>query len=110
MVEVPEPSVMGEPPGERVWLDTMYWDCALGLMVSLLMMIGAGALGDGLNALRTEVVTILEPAALVVVRIIAGRLVVEVKMCPRASVEVMMVGTDAETEAVERLVEKTMLP
>lgn len=110
MVEVPEPSVMGEPPGERVWLDIMYWDCSFGLMVSPLMMIGAGALAGGVNALRTEVVRILEPAALVVVKIIAGRWVVDVRTAPCALVEVIMVGTDAETEAVERLVEKAMLP
>ena len=88
----------------------MYWDCAFGLMVSPSMIIGVEALVGGVNALRAEVVTILEPAALVVVKIIAGRWVAEVKMAPRASVEVMMVGTDAETEAVERLVAVTMLP
>ena len=105
------PMVRGGPPGERVWLEMMYWDCALGVMVSLsLMTIGAGALAGGVNALRAEVVMISEPAALVVVRMMAGRWVVEVWLAPWASVEVMMVGRDAETEAVERLVERTTLP
>lgn len=80
-------------------------------MVSLLwMIIGAGALTGGVNALRAEVVTILEPAALVVVKIMAGRWAVEVRMVPWALVEVTMVGRNAETEAVERLVEVIMLP
>ena len=47
MVEVPEPRVMDEP-GARVWLAMMYWDCAFGVIVRPLMMIGAGTLaGDG---------------------------------------------------------------
>lgn len=74
------------------------------------MMIGVEALAGGVNALRAEVVTILEPAALIVVKIIAGRWVVEVRTTPCASVEVMMVGRDAETESVERLVAVTTLP
>lgn len=110
VVEGPEPRVMVEP-GERVWLDMTYWDCAFGVMVSLLlMMIGAGTLAWGVNALRAEVVRILEPAALVVVSIIAGRWDVEENMVPWALVEVTMVGRDAEIDAVERLVEETMIP
>lgn len=109
VVEVPEPRVMDEP-GERVWLEMMYWDCAFGVMVSLLMTIGAGALAGGVNAFRVEVVRTLEPAASVVIRMMAGRLVVEERMVPWALVEVMMTGRDAEIEAVERMVEETMLP
>lgn len=104
--------VMGGPFGVRVWLDMMYWDWAFGVKVSLLLMVmsGAGALVGGGDGLRGEVVVIWEPAALVLVRMIAGRWVVEVWLAPWASVEVMVVGKDAETEAVERLVEKTTLP
>lgn len=109
MAEVPEPMVIDEP-GLRVWLDMMYSDCEFGMMVSLLMMIGAGALAGGVKALRAEVVRILEPAALVVVRIMAGRWVVRERMVPWALVEAMVVRREAETEVVERLVEKTMLP
>ncbi len=109
-MEGPEPRVRVEP-GERVWLDMTYWDCAFGVMVSLLlMMIGAKALAGGVKALRAEVVRIWEPAALVVVRIMAGRWDVEEKMVPWALVEVTMVGRDAEIGAVERLVEETMIP
>lgn len=109
MVEAPEPRVMDEP-GESVWLDMMYWDCAFGVMVLPSTIIGARALAAGVNALRAEVVRILDPAALVVVRIMAGRWVAEERTLPSAFVKVMMVGRDAETEAVERLVEETMLP
>lgn len=109
VVEVPEPRVMLEP-GARVWPDTMYWDCAFGVMVSLLMMIGAGALAGGMKALSAEVVRTLEPAALVVVRIMAGRLVVEERTVPWALVEITIVGIDTEMGAVKRLVEVTMLP
>ena len=109
VVEVPEPRVMLEP-GARVWPDTMYWDCAFGVMVSLLMMIGAGALAGGMKALSADVVRTLEPAALVVVRIMAGRLAVEERTVPWALVEVTIVGIDTEMGAVERLVEVTMLP
>lgn len=109
MVEAPEPRVM-EEPGERVWLDMMYWDCAFGVMVSPLTMIGGGALASWAKALKAEVVRTLEPAALVVIRIMAGRWTVEERTVPWALVEVRMVGRDAKTEAVERLVEKTMLP
>ena len=52
----------------------------------------------------------LEPAALVVGRMMAGRWIVDERMVPCALVEVMIVGRDAEIEAVERLVERTMLP
>ena len=79
-------------------------------MVSEPMVIGAGAFAGWLGKVKGEVVRILEPAALVVVRIIAGRWVGEEIMLPWALVEVMIVGTDAETEAVERLVERITLP
>lgn len=111
VVEVPVPRVMGGPFGERVWLDMTYWDCAFGVIVSLLlMMIGAGALVGGVKVLRGEVVMVWEPAASVVVRMMAGRWVVEVWRTPWASVEVRMVGRDAETEAVKRLVEVATTP
>ena len=109
MVEVPAPRVMDEPE-TRVWLEMTYWDCALGVMISLPMVMGAGALAGGVNALRVEVVRTLEPAASVVVRMMAGRLVVEERTVPWALVEVMMTGRDAESEAVERMVEETRLP
>lgn len=79
-------------------------------MVSEPKVIGAGAFAGWLGKVRGEVVRILEPAALVVVRIMAGRRVEEEMMLPWAFVEVMMVGRDAETDAVERLVERMMLP
>ncbi len=44
-----------------------------GVMVSEPMVIGAGALAGWVGKVRGEVVRILEPAALVVVRIMAGR-------------------------------------
>ena len=72
MVEGLEPSVI-DAPGVRVWLEMTYWDCAFGVMVSPLMVIGAGAKAGKVGALRGEVVRNLEPAALVVVRIMAGR-------------------------------------
>ena len=109
MVEVPEPRVMDEP-GERVWPEMTYWDWEFGVIVSLFTMIGAGALESGVNALRTEVVRISEPTALLVVRIMAGRWVVRERTLPWALVEVMMVGTDAVIGARERLVEVIMLP
>lgn len=110
MVEVPEPRVM-DAPGERVWLDMTYCDWAFGVTVSLLlMMIGAGALASGVNALSADVARTLEPAALVVVRIMAGSWAVEEKTVPWALVEVTIVGRDAETKAMERLVEETMIP
>ncbi len=79
-------------------------------MVSEPMVIGATALAGWLGKVRGEVVRILEPAALVVVSIMAGRWVEEEMMLPWALVEIMMVGRDAETDAVERLVERMMLP
>lgn len=79
-------------------------------MVSLLIMIGAGTLTGGVNALSAEVVRILEPAALVVVRITAGRWAVEEMRVPWALMEVMIVGTDTEMGAMERLVEEMILP
>ena len=66
----------------------------------------AGAVGKG----SAEVVSILEPAALVVSRTMAGRWVEVKTMSPWALVDVMIVGRDAEIEAVERLVERTVLP
>ena len=109
VVEVPEPRVMDEP-GERVWLEMTYWDWEFGVIVSLFTMIGAGTLESGVNALRAEVVRISEPAALVVVRTMAGRWVDRERMLPWASVEVITVGTDAVMGARERLVEVIMLP
>lgn len=111
VVEVPEPRVM-EEPGRRVWLETIYWDCEFAAMVSPLTIIGARllALAGGADTLRDEVVRPVEPAALVVVRIMAGRRFVEEMTAPWALVEVIMVGMDAEIDAMERLIEETMLP
>ena len=65
--------------------------------------------GEGM--FRVEVVRISAPAALVVVRIMAGRRTVEEKIVPWALVEAAAtLGRNAETEAVERLVERTVLP
>ena len=100
-----------EEPGVRVWDEIIYWDCAFGVMVSPLMVrAGVRAVGGGVNRDRGEVVRRVEPAALVAVRIMAGRWVDEVRMLPWALVVVMIVGRDAEIEAVERLVERMMLP
>ena len=55
-------------------------------------------------------VRILAPPALVVVSIMAGRRTVEERTVPWALVEVVTLGRNAETETVERLVERTMLP
>lgn len=63
-----------------------------------------------MNSLRTEVVRISEPTALVVFRIMAGRWVVRKIMLPWALVEGIVVGTDAVMGARERLVEVIMLP
>ena len=109
VVEVLEPRVMDEP-GERVWLEMTYWDWEFRVIVSLFTMIGAGALESGVNALRTEVVRISEPTALVVVRIMAGRWVVRERILPWPLVEGMMVGTDAVMSDRERLVVVTILP
>ena len=107
-MEVPEPRVIDEP-GERVWLEMTYCDWEFGVIVSLFTTIGAGALVSGVNALRVEVVRLSEPAALVVVRIMAGRWVVRERTLPWALVDVMMVGTDAVMGARERLIEEIML-
>ena len=63
-----------------------------------------------MNALRAEVVRILEPTALVVVRTMAGRCVVREIMLPWALVEGIIVEMDAVMGARERLVEVIMLP
>ena len=107
VVEGPAPRVMGAPLGVRVEPAMTYWDCGFGVMVSVPMVRGAGA---GVKGRRVEVVRIWEPAALVVVRIMAGRWAVEEVMTPWAFVEVMVVGRYAEIGAVERLVVVTMLP
>lgn len=78
-----------DAPGLRVWLEMTYWDCAFGVMVSPLMVIGAGPLAGGVAKLSGEVVRDWEPAAFVVVRIMAGRWAVEETTVPWASVEVM---------------------
>ena len=109
MAEGPKPSVI-EVPGARVWLEMMYWDCAFGVKVSLLMVMGTATLADGVGKLRGKVVRIWEPAALVVGRIMAGRWAVEERTVPCALVEDIIVGRDADTEAEERLVERTILP
>ena len=106
---MPAPRVMIEP-GERVWLEMMYWECEFGVMISLFTTIGAGALLSGVNALRAEVVMLVEPAALVVVRIMAGRWVIRDMVVPWALVEVMIAETDVDMGARERLVEVMMLP
>ena len=67
-------------------------------------------MAGGVGMLRGEVVRILAPAALVVVSIMAGRRTVEERIVPWALVEVATLGRNAETEAVERLVERTALP
>ena len=105
----PDPRVMDEP-ATRVWPETMYSEWAFGVMVASLMVMGTGAIGGAVGKVRREVVRMLEPAALVVGRMIAGRWIVDERMVPCALVEVMIVGRDAEIEAVERLVERTMLP
>ena len=51
---MPEPRVI-EEPGARVWLAMMYWDCAFGVTVWPLTMIGAGALADSGAKLKGEV-------------------------------------------------------
>ena len=105
----PDPRVMDEP-ATRVWPETMYSGGGFGLVVDSLRVMGTGARGGGVGKVRREVVRMLEPAALVVGRMIAGRWIVDERMVPCALVEVMIVGRDAEIEAVERLVERTMLP
>ena len=81
-------------------------------MVWSLMVIGAGAFAPAaaVGKISAEVVRILEPAALVVSRTIAGRWVGVETMSPWAWVDVMIVGRDADIEAVERLVERTVVP
>ena len=83
VVVEPEPRVM-EEPGRRVWEEMMYSEWAFGRMVSPLMVMGAsaGLVVAGVNGYRRYVVEKVEPAALVVVRIIAGRWVVEEMMLP----------------------------
>lgn len=51
----------------------MYWDLVFGVMVSSLMMIGGRALAGGICKLKGEVLRTLMPAALVVVKITAGK-------------------------------------
>lgn len=109
MLEAPEPRVM-EEPGSRVWLEMTYWDWAFGVMVSEPMVSRAGALAGGVGRVRGEVVRNVEPAALVVGRIMAGRWVVVEITAPWALVEVMIVRRDAEIGAVERLGERMILP
>ena len=111
VVEAPEPRVM-EEPGASVWPEIMYWDCAFGVMVWSFIVITAGPLGlvGAVGKANAEVVRIWEPAAFVVASITAGRWTVEEMMAPWALVEVIIVGRDAETEAVERLVKRTVLP
>ena len=111
VVEAPEPRVI-EEPGASVWPEIMYWDCAFGVMVWSLIVITAGPLGlvGAVGKANAEVVRIWEPAAFVVASITAGRWTVEESMVPWALVEVITVGRDAETEAVEKLVERTVLP
>ena len=67
-------------------------------------------IAGGEGKFRGEVVRTLAPAALVVVRIMAGRWSVEETIVPWALVEAATLGRNAETEAVERLVERTVLP
>lgn len=78
-----------DPPGFRVCFEMMYWDCAFGVMVSPSTVIGAGELAGGMAKLRGEVVGDSEPAALVVIRIMAGRWTVEETTAPWASVEIV---------------------
>ena len=103
MAAGPAPRVMVEP-GERVWPEMRYWDCGFGVMVSPSRVMGAG------RGMRAEVVRDEEPAASVAVRMMAGRWVVEERMVPWALVEVRTMGTEAEMEAVERLVVGTGRP
>lgn len=107
--EGPERSVM-EEPGIRVWLEIMYRDSAFGVMVSEPMVSAGAAAAGGVGRVRGVVVKIVEPAALVVGRIMAERWVVVEMMAPWALVEVMIVGRDTEIVAVERLGERMMLP
>ena len=111
VLEVSEPRVM-EEPGFKVWPEIMYWDWAFGVMVWSLIVIGAGAFAPAgaVGKVSAEVVRILEPAALVVSRTMAARWVEVETMSPWALVDVMIVGRNAEIEAVERLVERTVLP
>ena len=111
VLEASEPRVM-EEPGFKVWPEIMYWDWAFGVMVWSLMVIGAGAFAPAgaVGNIRAEVVRTLEPAALVVPRTMAGRWAEVETMSPWALVDFMIVGRDAEIEAVERLVERTVLP
>ena len=67
-------------------------------------------MAGGVGMARGEVVRILAPAAPVVVSMMAGRRTVEERTMPWALVEVVVLGRNAETEAVERLVERTVLP
>lgn len=46
VVEGPEPRVM-EAPGESVWPEMMYWDCAFGVMVEEPMVRGWGSVFEG---------------------------------------------------------------
>ena len=110
VLEASEPRVM-EEPGFKVWPEIMYWDWAFGVMVWSLMVISAGAFAPAgaVGKVSAEVVKILEPAALVVSRTMAGRWVEVETMSPWALVDVMIVGRDIDIEAVERLVERMVL-
>ena len=112
VLEAPEPRVM-EEPGVKVWPEIRYWDWAFGVMVRSLIVIGTGALilaGGAVGKVSAKVVRVCEPATLVVSRIMAGRWVEKEKMMPWALIEVMIVGSDAEIEAVEMLVERMVPP
>lgn len=111
VLEASEPRVM-EESGFKVWPEIMYWDWAFGVMVWSLMVIGPGAfaLAGAVGKISAEVVGILEPAALVVSRTMAGRRVEVEIMSSWALVDVMIVGRDTEIEAVDRLVERMVLP
>lgn len=76
------------------------------------MVIGAGAFASvgAVGKFSAEVVIIFEPAALVMSRTMAGRWVEVEIMSSWALVDVMIVGREAETEAMERLVERMVLP
>ena len=75
-----------EEPGLKVWSEIMYWDCAFGVMIWSLMVIGARAFAPAgaVGKVSAEVVRILEPAALVVSRTMAGIWVEVEKMSPWA--------------------------
>ena len=101
VLEASEPRVM--EPVFKVWPEIMYWDWAFGVMVWSLMVIGAGtfALAGTVGKVSAEVVRVLEPAALVVSRIIAGRWVEVETVSPWALVDFIIVGRDVEIEAVD---------